>query len=155
MSAAPSSGEVWLSHLERSSLEAMLPPLLERCLARGWRALVRGGLRERLESLDAALWTFRDDSFLPHGLDGAVAPERQPILLTGGPGNPNNAQALFAIDGADLSDAATFARATLMFDGRDEAALAGARAQWKTFKAAGAALAYWKETPDGRWEKQQ
>lgn len=154
MSAETSAGEVWFYHLERSSLETMLPPLLERCLARGWRALVRGGLRERLESLDAALWTFRDDSFLPHGLD-AVAPERQPILLTSAPGNPNAAQALFVIDGADLSDAAAFARATLVFDGRDEAALAGARTHWKALKAAGASLAYWKETPDGRWEKQQ
>ena len=45
MSASPP--EIWFYHLERSSLEATLPPLLERCLARGWRAIVRGGLRER------------------------------------------------------------------------------------------------------------
>jgi DNA polymerase-3 subunit chi len=153
MSASPP--EIWFYHLERSSLEATLPPLLERCLARGWRAIVRGGLRERLEALDVALWTYRDDSFLPHGLDDAPGPERQPVLLTTQGGNPNAAQALFALDGADVGDAAAFARTCLVFDGRDDAALSGARARWKALKQAGAKLAYWRETPDGRWEKQQ
>ena len=58
--------EIWFYHLEQSALEAALPPLLEKCLARGWRALVRGGQPERLEALDDLLWTWRDDSFLPH-----------------------------------------------------------------------------------------
>ena len=35
----------------------------------------------------------------------------------------------------------------------DEAALTGARVRWKTLKDEGAALAYWKQSPEGRWEK--
>lgn len=151
--AEPSS-EVWFYHLERSSLEAALPPLLERCLARGWRALVRGAIRERLEALDEAIWTFRDESFVPHALDDAGAPERQPVLLTSGPGNPNAAHALFAIDGAPIDDAASFARACFFFDGRDEAALAAARDRWKMVKRSGAQASYWRETGEGKWEKQ-
>ena len=146
--------ELWFYHLERSDLERALPPLLEKSLARGWRALVRGGSPERLDALDAILWTYRDDSFLPHGRDTAPNPERQPVLLTSGSGNLNNAQALFLIDGAELGDVSAFERACLMFDGRDEAALELARSRWKETKAAGLAASYWRESASGKWEKQ-
>ncbi len=145
---------LWFYHLERTALEAALPPLLEKCLQRGWRAVVRGGLQERLDALDQALWTWREDSFLPHGLDGRDPPEQQPILLTSAPGAANGAKALFLIDGAEPGDIAGFERASVMFDGRDEAAVVHARLQWKAAKDVGAEIAYWKESAAGRWEKQ-
>lgn len=144
--------ELWFYHLERSELEQALPPLLEKSLQRGWRALVRGGSAERIEALDAALWTYRDDSFLPHAREGD--PERQPIWLTTGPGNPNGAQALFLIDGATPDDVAGFDRACLIFDGRDEAALQTARSHRKQMKDAGVSASYWRESAAGKWEKQ-
>jgi DNA polymerase III subunit chi len=144
--------ELWFYHLERSELERALPPLLEKCLQRGWRALVRGGLAERLEALDASLWTFRDDSFLPHAREGDAA--RQPVWLTGEGGNPNCAQVLFLIDGAEPGDVASFQRACVVFDGRDEAALESARSRWKQAKDAGIEVSYWRENAAGKWEKQ-
>ncbi len=45
--------EVWFYHLERASLDQVLPELLEKTLARDWRALVRSTARERVEHLDA------------------------------------------------------------------------------------------------------
>lgn len=146
--------ELWFYHLERTELERALPPLLEKCLQRGWRALVRGGSPERLDALDAILWTFRDDSFVPHARDSAAAAQRQPVLLTENPGNPNAAQALFLIDGAEPGDLAGFERACLMFDGRDEAALESARSRWKQAKDAGITASYWRESAAGKWEKQ-
>jgi DNA polymerase-3 subunit chi len=146
--------ELWFYHLERSDLERALPPLLEKCLERGWRALVRGGHAERLDALDAVLWTYRDDSFLPHGRDTTGDPARQPVLLTTQAGNPNQAQALFLIDGAEPGDVSGFERACLVFDGRDPAALESARSRWKQAKDAGVATAYWRESASGKWEKQ-
>lgn len=148
--------ELWFYHLERTELERALPPLLEKCLQRGWRALVRSGSAERLDALDSALWTWRDDSFLPHARDGeaGLAPARQPILLTQNAGNPNGAQALFLIDGAEPGDIAEFERACLMFDGRDGAALEAARLRWKNAKEAGIVASYWRESANGKWEKQ-
>lgn len=146
--------ELWFYHLERTDLERALPPLLEKCLQRGWRALVRGGLAERLDALDAILWTYRDESFLPHARDSAPNPERQPVLLTGSAGNPNGAQALFLIDGAEAGDLAGFERACLIFDGRDEAALVSARSRWKQAKEDGIVASYWRESASGKWEKQ-
>jgi DNA polymerase III subunit chi len=147
--------ELWFYHLERSELERALPPLLEKCLERGWRALVRGGSPERLDALDATLWTFRDDSFLPHARDdGRADVARPPIVLTEKPGNPNSAKALFLIDGAEPGDLAGFERACLIFDGRDEAALELARSRWKEAKSAGISASYWRENAAGKWEKQ-
>lgn len=145
--------ELWFYHLERSELERALPPLLEKCLQRGWRALVRGGSQERIEQLDEALWTYRDESFLPHAREGD--PKRQPVWLTTEGGNPNGAQALFLIDGAEPGDLGAFERACLVFDGRDQAALETARSRWKQAKEQGAVASYWKESAAGKWEKQQ
>jgi DNA polymerase-3 subunit chi len=144
--------ELWFYHLERSELEQALPPLLEKCLKRGWRALVRGGIAERLEHLDLALWTFRDDSFLPHAREGD--PKRQPVWLTSVAGNPNSAQALFLIDGADAEDIGQFERTCLLFDGRDAHALESARSRWKQAKDRGLDASYWRESAMGKWEKQ-
>jgi len=146
--------ELWFYHLERTELERALPPLLEKCLQRGWRAIVRGGSEERMDTLDEALWTWRDESFLPHGRAGAAREDRQPVLLTTGGGNPNAAQALFLLDGAEPGDISAFERACLMFDGRDEAALEKARSQWKQAKEAGVMASYWRESAAGKWEKQ-
>ncbi len=153
MSAAPC--EVWFYHLERTGLDQALPELLDKTLARGWRALVRATGPERLEHLDGWLWSYRDDSFLPHGLAGEPNAARQPVLLTTeAQGNPNQADALFLIDGAEPGAFEGYARCLVLFDGKDEEQLALARRQWSALKAQGAALSYWKQGAQGGWEKQ-
>ncbi len=101
----PGVTEVFFYHLERATLEEVLPTLLERSLERGWRAAVQAASEERVEALDTLLWTYREDSFLAHGTarDGPAA--AQPIYLTADAGNPNEAQIRFLVDGADLEDA--------------------------------------------------
>lgn len=146
--------EVWFYHLERSTLDQVLPELLERTLARGWKALVRSGDPRRLEHLDGFLWSFREDSFLPHGLAEEPFAERQPVLLAAGAGNPNAADALFLIDDAEPGDLSPHARCIVLFDGRDEAAVGAARRRWKVFKAEGRPVSYWKQGAERGWEKQ-
>lgn len=146
--------EVWFYHLERSSLEEVLPPLLEKCLARGWRAVVRCTEPERLDALDARLWTYRDDAFLPHGRDGAAQAARQPVLLTLEAHNPNGAQVVVLTDGAAEGASDGVHRLIRIFDGRDEAALGAARQAWKAVKARGDEASYWRQTGEGRWERQ-
>ena len=146
--------EVWFYHLERSPLERVLPDLLEKTLAKGWKALVRTVAQERAESLDQILWTYRDESFLPHGMTGEPLAERQPVLITTGEENANGAQALFLLDGAEPGSVAAYERCIILFDGRDESQLALARARWKSLKAEGFSVSYWKEREDRGWEKQ-
>jgi DNA polymerase-3 subunit chi len=146
--------EVWFYHLERTALDQALPELLDKTLARGWRALVRTGAAERLEHLDGWLWSYREDSFLPHGLAGEPMAARQPVLLTTGEDNPNAANALFLIDGAEPGTLTGFERCILLFDGRDPEAVAQARGRWRGFKTAGHAVSYWKQGAERGWEKQ-
>lgn len=149
--------DVWFYHLGRESLEDALPPLLTKTLERGWRAVVRASGPERVDALDAHLWTYRVDGFLPHGRKADGFPARQPVYLTDTTDNPNGAQALFLVDGAtpdDWSALSAHERVILIFDGRDSAALAAARSQWTAAKGAGHPVTYWKQSDTGRWEKQ-
>ena len=153
MTEAPAACEIWFYHLERSSLEQVLPDLLEKTLARGWRAQVRARDEARLDDLDERLWTWKDDAFLAHGKAGELHEARQPIVLTTGQANENAAQALFLVDGAEPGDVTGYVRCITLFDGRDEAATAEARVRWKGFAAQGLPVSYWRQTEDGRWEK--
>ncbi|MEL6281689.1 MAG: DNA polymerase III subunit chi [Pseudomonadota bacterium] len=148
-------GEAIFYHLTMRPLEAALPELLEKTLERGWRAVVRCGSVERVGALDKLLWTYRDESFLPHGVAGDGPAERQPIYLTAGPELPNAPQLLFLVDGADASpeEMASFERCCLMFDGNDPAMVAKAREAWKSATGGGLPAVYWAQDDRGRWVK--
>ncbi len=150
-----SAAEVHFYHLTRTSLEGAAPLLLEKCLERGWRVTVRLGAPERVAALDRHLWIYRDESFLPHGAPGAPSPERQPIWLTSGSETPNDPQALMLADGAEATpeEMSKLDRTMLLFDGRDEAAVAAARDFWRRAKAAGLGATYWAEGDRGGWTK--
>jgi DNA polymerase-3 subunit chi len=145
--------EVLFYHLERQPLERVLPSLLEKTLERGWRAVVQSGSEERLEALDIALWTYAEGSFLPHGTkkDGHAA--EQPVYLTTGDDTPNGARVRFLVDGAQPADLSGLVRAVFMFDGTDDEATQQARVQWQAVKAAGHTATYWRQSPEGRWQK--
>lgn len=147
------SPEALFYHLERQPLDRVLPGLVERTLERGWRAVIQAGRAERVQALDGLLWTYREDSFLPHGTAADGASDRQPVFLTTGDENPNNAVVRFLVDGAVAADFKGYQRLVFLFDGRDAEALAGARLQWKVAKAAGCTATYWQQSAEGRWEK--
>jgi DNA polymerase III, chi subunit len=132
----------------------VLTPLLEKSLERGWTVIVQGGSQERIEALDAHLWTFRDDGFLPHGTWREPDAAAQPVLLTVNDGNPNAASVRFLIDGAPVpADAQAYQRIVLLFNGEDEDAVAAARAHWSEAKAKGFEATYWQPDEQGRWAK--
>lgn len=143
--------EVLFYHLTQTPLERTLPELLEKSLQRGWRVLVKGGDTDCLAFLDEKLWTYRDDSFLPHGTGGEAA-ERQPIYLTVGDEEPNSANILFLVDGASypFEKMSSFERVCLLFDGNDPDAVAAARNDWKAVTAAKLPAKYWAQE-GGRW----
>lgn len=123
-------------------------------MARGWRALVRSAMPERIAELDDWLWAYRDESFLAHGVEGEPFAERQPIVLGQGEANPNGAKALFLIDGAEAGELDEFERCMMIFDGLDERAVAHARAQWTRLRAKGYSVSYWRQGAETGWEKQ-
>ncbi len=145
--------EILFYHLTESTLEAALPPLLEKSLQRGWRVVVQTGSEERRDALDSHLWTFNDQSFIGHGTDQEKHADRQPVLLTTGDANPNSAQIRFLVDNAAPPQLEGYDRAVFMFDGHDQAQVEAARDRWKAAKADGHKITYWQQTPQGRWEQ--
>jgi DNA polymerase-3 subunit chi len=146
--------EVLFDHLQRQPLERVLPQLLERSVERGWRVVVQASSDERVDALDGHLWTYRDDSFLPHGTARDSEAASQPILLTTSDHNPNGAKVRFLIDGVPVpADAKDYDRIVLLFDGEDEDAVTAARARWSEAKAQGFEVTYWQPDEQGRWVK--
>jgi DNA polymerase-3 subunit chi len=141
-------------HLRRQAAEQVLPSLIEKSLERGWRVVVQASSEERIDALDAHLWTFRDDSFLPHGTFREPTAAEQPVLLTASDHNPNAATVRFLIDRAAVpADAERYERVVLLFDGGDEDALLDARERWQAAKAQGFAVTYWQADENGRWQR--
>jgi DNA polymerase III subunit chi len=154
MTAAPMT-EMLFYHMKGQTPEQVLPPLLQKSLERGWRVVVQASSEERVEALDAHLWTWREDSFLPHGTWRDAEPAEQPIVLTLNEENPNAAAVRFLVDGAAMTAEATgYQRVVLLFDGDDPDAVAAARARWTEAKAAGFQVTYWQADEQGRWRQQ-
>ena len=154
MSEASQGPEWWFYHLSRTSLEEAAGPLLEKCLARGWRVLAVSADQNRRAALDEALWTYDDDAFLPHGQAEAAGldPARQPILITAAPDNTNHAAVALLMDGASVPVDAPFTRCMVMFDDGDAASRQKAREQFKAAKSAGLPARYFQQSPRG-WQE--
>ncbi len=142
-------------HLERGKLDAALSQLLEAALGEGRRVVVQAGSPEEVAALNERLWTYSDDSFLPHGAKSDGDAEMQPVYLTEEGDNPNGARVRALLSGVDVSlfFKEPYDQILILFDSRDPDALARARAQWTQVKSAGAPQSYWKEGDDGGWVK--
>lgn len=142
-------------HLQKQTLEEVLPRLIEKAYATGSKIKIKVGNEERVEFINALLWTFSDEAFIPHGSkkDGFAA--NQPIWLSSDDDNPNNAEMLFLVDGAkfDLAQAENYTRIFNIFDGNDENSLQQARKFWKDIAAAGGEKNYFQQDSNGRWNK--
>jgi DNA polymerase III subunit chi len=145
--------EIRFYHLEQRRIDQALPPLLERALEEGRRVLVRASSDEMVAALNERLWTYDESSFLPHGAAGDGDPMTQPIFLTSELENPNAATMLVKLSGAEGEAEDAFDLVVLLFDGRDEAALAHARGEWRRLKDQGRTISYWREGDEGGWEQ--
>ena len=142
-------------HLERRRLDSALPDMLEAALAEGRSVVVQTQSVEARDALNERLWTYRDDSFLAHGGPGDGDPATQPIFLTETDEAPNGASLRVLLNPADAERflQSPCERVIVLFEARDETAMAEARTAWKTLAARGATMSYWKEGDDGGWTR--
>jgi DNA polymerase-3 subunit chi len=146
--------EVQFYHLLATKLDRALPKLIEKALQAGFRVQVKTQSEEEAETLSAALWTYQPGSFLPHGTREDGRPAQQPVYLASDSANVNGADMLMVTDGSSLPEGVDYKRLLDLFDGQDEAMVASARQRWKQYQAAGHAVSYVKQTPDGGWTRQ-
>lgn len=142
-------------HLQKQTLEEVLPKLLLKAYGTGKRIKIKVGTAERVELINTHLWSFNDESFLPHGSKKDGFAEQQPIWISPDSDNPNNAEFLFLIDGADEAPEtlSAYERVFNIFDGNSPEALAQARNFWKNCKENGFEVYYWQQSDGGNWEQ--
>lgn len=107
---------------------------------------------ERCDFLDAHLWTYGQETFLPHGTSEKTHASAQPILISTTADNSNSAQLLMLVDGAEepIESFADYERVCVFFDGNDPDAVAKAREDWKAVKSKEMDAKYWAQD-NGRW----
>lgn len=149
----PAMKRVDFYHLLQWPLEQALPPLLSKVLESGQRAVVLTSSRPRAEALSAVLWTWKPDSWLPHGTPAEGSAADQPIWITDGDDRPNDASILVLTDGMESAAMDAFDRCLDLFNGQDEDAVQAARVRWKAARDAGHELHYWQQTARGGWEE--
>ncbi len=145
---ASDPGEWWFYHIDHTSVPEAVAPLVEKCLEKGWRVVIAGE-DETLSGLDRYLWTWRDDSFLPHGREGALE-DRQPVLLAGEADPRNGAKAAILLDGRGAGGR-HFERCLVVFEGANAEVRAEARRQYRAAVEAGARVKYFQQDPGGGW----
>lgn len=140
-------------HLQKSNIENTLPKLLEKAYSTGKKILVKVGNENRVEFLNTHLWTYEEQSFLPHGTQKDGSPEVQPIWLTSQDENPGNATILFLVDGAKckVDDILSFERVLNIFDGNDKDAVIWSREFWTQLKSQDNDCYYWQQDDKGSW----
>jgi DNA polymerase-3 subunit chi len=135
-------------HLARTPVERVLPTICEKVLASGEKLLVVAEA-DVLTQLDAQLWSYAPDAFLPHARSGAAQDEMQPILLTDEVEARNGATHVALADGRWREEALCFARIFYLFD---NAQLDTARGSWRTLKdKPEVERRYWKQDERGKW----
>ena len=143
-------------HLERRRIDQALPDHSRaRAGAGPARVVVRARRRKRSRRSNDRLWTYADESFLPHGAARDGEPQAQPVYLTKATTTPTAPTMRVLCRGVEAAPSRqrAYERVIVLFDGRDEETNAEARRQWTLVKAAGAAPSYWREGEDGGWEK--
>lgn len=142
-----------------AAADATLPPLLEKARQASQPILLVCPSEGRATRLDEALWTYSDESFLPHAL-AEDASARAPILLA----TPEHPLAELAagrlpivLSGAESAFPALLEMAPdklfYLFHAA-QPVLETARQHWKTHKSGGHTLEYWQEV-SGKWQKKQ
>lgn len=147
--------EIRFYHLRTRTAEQALPEILLKALESGRRVVVKAADDSAATALSEYLWTYAADSFLPHGTAKDGHDPDQPVWITAGDDNPNNANVLITTGGAIPDMPEKYGLCCEMLEDSNPEGVAAARARWKTYKEQGFTLTYWQQTDRGGWEKKE
>ena len=145
--------EIRFYHLQKQTLDQALPQILNKALSIGHKIVVKLPDQAKVDHMNGHLWTYKPDSFLPHGTEKDGQPDLQPVWLTTGNENLNDADVLITAAGAIPDSPENYELCCEFLDGFDEEAVQNARKRWKTYKDAGLEVTYWQQDDKGAWTK--
>ena len=142
-------------HLQKSNIKEALPKLLEKAYALGKKILIKVGNEKNVEDFNSHLWSYDEQSFLPHGSKKDGNSSQQPIWLTSQDDNLNDASILFLVDSArtNAENISSFERVINFFDGNNQDDVAWSREFWKQLKSQGHECYYWQQDERGSWQQ--
>lgn len=143
--------ELRFYHLQKTSIYDALPVIVSKAYGTGKNVIIRTGQESVIKKLDEELWSFSSSSFIPHGTKKDKNPEDQAVYITDGMENPNKAEILFLVMGANEENIESFDLVCEVFNGADNDELIAARAKWKEHKDSEIKLTYWQQQDDGSW----
>lgn len=125
--------------------EEALCQRVEEEQAAGQRVYVWASSEAQSRGIDDLLWTFRDDSFVPHSLWQGENPFDEAVAVGWQPGNPNRASCLVLARDASASEIKSFDRVIDFAPVDDPALRDAARVRFRTFRDAGFAVTFHRE----------
>ena len=145
--------DVRFYHLEKQSLDQVLPKLVGKALENNHRIVIQVANDTQAEHINTHLWTFDPDSFIPHGTSKDGHEKNQPVWITSNEENPNDADVLILTSASEDRGLEGFALICDIIDGRNDEAVSAARTRWKTYKESGHDVTYWQQSATGGWDK--
>ena len=108
----------------------------EKAWGTGHRVLIHTSSLQEARHMDALLWTFRDQSFVPHGLLGDADPESTPVLIGHGTDAGGEDDGLINLSGSVAEFFSTFERVIEPVDA-DPGLRAASRERWRFYRDRG------------------
>ena len=126
--------------------------LIEKLFKEKNRILVCCKDQETVEVIDAFLWTYKEDEFIPHSIATKEKNSIYPILITTDIHEDYDHNVLLASSGVLIkeTDWRKFAKAYYFFDDQENKEKENAREMWKNFSALNIVCKYWVNTAN-KW----
>lgn len=119
---------------------AIIAGLAEAAWRKARKMLILTPDPQAARALDEALWTYRDDAFLPHEVvapGDALVDEQARVVITFGEADPLGADILVQLSPASLDFAATYRTVIDIVDHSSEERLKASRARYAAWRARG------------------
>ena len=126
-----------------------LPRLLETLYREGIKCLVYTPPLHQRDEINGLLWTYRADSFLPHGRCSDPYAEAQPILVSHQCVPRNGATACLMLNGNGPENLSVFHAYYYLFQAGHEASTQGSRTHWRRHQEAGHTLSLHRQDEKG------
>ena len=102
--------------------------------AQGRRVLLLAPDQLCAEELDRALWTFEQNSFVPHEQAGGIDQEQEPVLIATSPQNLNRASVLIMLKPLEPEEAPGYLHLVYFVPGEEGEELVETRERYKRLK---------------------
>ena len=143
--------EIFFYKLKNTSIDLFLISLIEKSISKNWNSLVLLDNTERMEEINDLLWTFNDTSFIPHGSQSDLSPDKQNVYLTCNEENLNNSNIIFSIDGIIINEPDNWNRCIYIFNEQNLKVTDELESYKRKVKDFGYTLKSFEQDNNGKW----